>query len=285
LMSAELRVLPDWPEGDDDPRSPRGSRRVVGDVIVEVSPAGDIVKQWKMLDVLDPYRLCYGSCSDIWQSRGFPDSSDWSHGNAVTYDDSDDSILVSLRHQDCIIKLDRASGELKWILGDHGNWRRPWSSKLLKPIGPLQWQYHQHDCSVTPSGTVLCFDNGNFRATPFREKMAADRSYSRAVEYAVDETEMTVSQVWSYGERPDERLYACYQGGAYRLPKSGNTVINYGGICTINGVPTHNVEGSCQARLVEVTPENEIVFDLWIGSTGSGNSAPLCSFRSEFVPE
>jgi hypothetical protein len=102
----------------------------------------------------------------------------------------------------------------------------------------------------------------------------------------VDEAAMTVRQVWSYGEGPGERLYGCYQGGACRLPNSGNTFITYGGVCTIDGIPTgNNVDGFCRSRLIEVTRDKEIVFDLWIDSTASDNPVPLSSFRSEYLPD
>jgi arylsulfate sulfotransferase len=285
LMTAEVREFPDWPASDDDPNATRRTARLVGDIILEVSPGGDVVNRWAMLDLLDPYRLCYGSCSGYWGSRGFPDSNDWCHANAVTLDASDNSILVSLRNQDCIVKFSRETGELKWILGDHGNWQTPWSKKLLKPEGHLAWQYHQHDCSVTPTGTILCFDNGNHRATPFETKMAEEESYSRIVEFAVDEAAMTVRQVWYYGEAMGERLYSCYQGGAYRLPRTGNTFITYGGVCTIDGVPSSNNRGGfCRARLIELTPEKEIVFDMWIDGSAEKTPVSLSSFRSELVP-
>lgn len=286
LMTAEMREIADWPMSDDDPDAPLGTARVVGDVILEVSPAGDMVNRWAMLDILDPYRLSYGSCSGYWQTRGIPDSNDWCHANAVFYDSSDDTIMVSLRTQDCILKMSRETGDINWILGDPGNWRAPWSDKLLKPQGVLAWQYHQHDCSVTPTGTILCFDNGNNRATPFAEQMAEAESYSRVVEFAVDEATKTVRQVWSYGGGDDGKLYACYQGGAYRLPQTGNTFINFGGVCTVDGVPTSdNTKGICRARLMEVTPEKEIVFDLWIDGTNEDPPLSLSSFRSEFLPE
>ncbi|NQV55670.1 MAG: aryl-sulfate sulfotransferase [Rhodospirillales bacterium] len=288
LLSAEVRVLPDWPVKDDDPDAALATANVVGDVALEVSPDGQIVNRWAMLDLLDPNRLSYGSCSNYWVPRGFADSNDWCHANAATYDAKDDSIIVSLRTQDCLVKFDRVSGELKWILGDPGNWRAPWADKLLKPDGMVQWQYHQHDVSVTKEGTILCFDNGNFRATPFGEKMPAEDSYSRAVEFAVDEAAMTVRQVWSYGdgESEGERLFACYQGGAFRLPKTSNTFLDYGGICTIDGVPTgNNQEGFTRARLIEVTPDKEIVFDMWIDASAEAKPVPLSSFRAEFVPD
>lgn len=285
LMTAEVREIADWPMRDDVPDAPRGTARVVGDIILEVSPEGDILNRWGLLDMLDPYRLSYGSCSAYWHQRGIPDSNDWCHANAVFHDPADDTIMVSLRTQDCIVKFSRATGLIKWILGDPGNWRAPWSDKLLTPVGDLAWHYHQHDCSVTPSGTILCFDNGNNRATPFNAKMPGAESYSRIVEFAVDEEAMEVRQVWSYGDGDGEALYGCYQGGAYRLPQTGNTFMNYGGVCTIDGVPTSdNRTGFCRARLMEVTPEKEIVFDMWIDGSNENPPLSLSSFRSEFLP-
>jgi hypothetical protein len=285
LMTAEVREFADWPLRDDEPDAPRGKARVVGDIILEVSPTGKIINRWAMLDMLDPYRLSYGSCSAYWHQRGIPDSFDWCHANAVFHDASDDTIMVSLRTQDCILKFSRETGNIKWILGDPGNWRTPWSDKLLRPVGDLSWQYHQHDCSVTPSGTILCFDNGNNRATPFNAKMPDAESYSRIVEFAVDDAAMEVRQVWSYGDRDDEKLYGCYQGGAYRLPRTGNTFMNYGGVCSIDGVPTSdNRKGFCRARLMEVTPEKDVVFDMWIDGSNEDPPVSLSSFRSEYLP-
>ena len=287
LLSAEMRELPDWPENDTDPDAPRGPANVVGDVVLEVTPKGAIVNKWHLLDMLDPYRLCYGSCSGYWRKLGFPDSNDWCHTNAVFYDARDDTIMLSLRTQDCILKFHRSTGEIKWILGDPGNWRAPWSHWLLKPVGDVEWQYHQHDCSVTPTGTILCFDNGNHRALPFAEPLPGEKNYSRVVEFKVDEQAKTVEQVWSFsdGDGLGEGLYGCYQGGAYRLPETGNTFMNFGGVCTIDGVPTNdNRGGMCRARLLEVTPDNEIVFDMWIDGSEEDPPMPFSSFRSEYVP-
>jgi arylsulfate sulfotransferase len=286
LLSAEMRQYDDWPASDDDPDAPRGTANVIGDRILEVSPAdGAIVRQWKMLDILDPTRLCYGSCSGYWQARGFEDSNDWCHTNAVTYDASDDSLIASLRTQDCMIKFSAATGALKWILGDPGNWKAPWSEKLLKPVGDLDWQYHQHDVSITPTGNILCFDNGNFRAMPFAGKMPDAECYSRGVEFAVDEDAMTVALIWSHGAGDGDNVFACYQGGAFRLPLTGNTFLTYGGVCTKDGVPTSDNAGAfARARLVEVTAGGEVVFDMWIDSGEDSGGAPLSSFRAEHVP-
>ena len=286
LLSAEMRQFDDWPASDSDPDAARGPANVIGDLILEVAPDGAIVRQWATFDMLDPYRLCYGSCSGYWRLRGFDDSNDWCHTNAVAYNASDDCLIASLRTQDCIIKFSAATGALKWILGDPGNWKAPWADKLLKPVGDLDWQYHQHDVSITPDGTILCFDNGNFRALPFAEKMPDKMCYSRAVEFAVDEEAMTVAQVWSHGDGngEGEKIFACYQGGAFRLPETGNTFLTYGGVCTKDGVSTsNNQDAFARARLVEVTPGGDIGLDMWIDSGEASGGAPLSSFRAEHV--
>jgi hypothetical protein len=58
------------------------------------------------------------------------------------------------------------------------------------------------------------------------------------------------------------------------------------GDTTIDGVPTSdNRKGFCRARLMEVTPEKEIVFDMWIDGSGENPALSLSSFRAEFVGE
>lgn len=285
LLTMEVRDIPDWPGSDTDPHAPTETARVVGDIVLEVTPEGDVVNKWPLLDLLDPYRLCYGSRSPYWVKQGFPDTYDWCHCNCATYDERDDSLIVSLRTQDCMVKFDRSSGALKWILGTPNNWRAPWSDKLLAPLGHIDWQYHQHDCSVTPQGTIMCFDNGNYRATPFDPKRPAADNYSRAVEFAIDETAGTVEQVWAHEGNVGDRLYGCYQGGACRLPQTGNSFVTYGGVVTDNGAPSDSSGGGfCRSRLVEIAPDGEVVFDMWIDSSSEANPVPLSVFRAEHIP-
>ena len=73
------------------------------------APDGSKANEWRMLDLLDPYRITYGSRANYWGVRGYPGTMDWCHANGTAYDARDDSILVSLRTQDCIVKFDRKS--------------------------------------------------------------------------------------------------------------------------------------------------------------------------------
>lgn len=286
LLGMEVRSYPDWPGSTTHASAPRETARLVGDVIMEVQPDGAITREHRLLDILDPYRITYGSRAAYWAHRGYAGTFDWCHANGTWHDRRDDSILVSLRTQDCIVKLDRKSGALRWILGTHGNWRAPWSDMLLRPVGPVAWQFHQHDCSVTPAGGILCFDNGNNRAVPFDPPRPHTANASRAVEYAIDEAQLTVEQVWSFGDEPPHRVFAGFQGGARRLPRTGNTVVTFGGICARAGVPIEDPDSDteCRARLIEVTPAGEVVLDLAIGGE-SGDPKALSVFKAEHVAD
>lgn len=286
LNSAEGRHLKNWHGSDIDPKASREDSYVIGDVFYEIDLNGNVLRDWHSFDFLDTERICYGSLRPYWERHGFPNSRDWCHANSSCYVENDNSLLLSFRTQDCIVKLDYETGELRWILGTHDNWGKNWLSKLLQPDETVTWQYHQHDVSYTSLGSVLCFDNGNYRATPYKRKLPPEENYSRVVEFVVDEERRTVKQVWSYGEPPQEKIFACYQGGAYLLPATANKFITYGGICTNDGVPVDdNANASFgKCRLVEVTPEKEIVFEMWIDSSNEPNPFALSTFRAEHVP-
>jgi hypothetical protein len=73
---------------------------------------------------------------------------------------------------------------------------------------------------------------------------------------------------------------------AYYAAKPAPIGCHDGGICTIDGVPTSDIrKGFCRARLMEVTPEKEIVFDMWIDGSDENPALSLSSFRAEFLGE
>lgn len=207
--------------------SKRRDRMVMGDDIVEIDrKSGKVLWRWSAWDYLDPFRIGYEATNAYWPTRGFPDHADWTHGNGVTYDPSDDSVLVSFRHQEAILKIDRKSGNIKWILGRPGGWGKL-ESKVLKPVGePFLWPSHQHNPHISASGTIVVYDNGFLRARPPEPWMAPDKSFSRGVEYKVDEKTMTVRQVWSSHDGPvADACFSWAMSDAKRLSKTGNILI------------------------------------------------------------
>ncbi len=289
-LSVELVVIDNYPSSDTNPEAPLETSFVAGDLIVEFSPDGTVVNQWSVLDLLDPFRIGYNSLGGFWNNL-FSDTTevtrDWSHGNAVIHDPTDDSILVSLRHQDAVIKFSRQTGELIWILGTHQNWDPfIFGDYLFNPVGAeFLWQHHQHAPTITPSGDIIIFDNGNFRASPFDEKLPPAVNFSRAVQFQIDEANMEIRQVWEYGEFADEIIYTPFIGDADYMVETGNVLITFGGITLDSeGVPTDTVVPSkVSARIVEVTHETpaEIVFELSIVDNTPDLNNGWTIYRSE----
>ena len=276
VFSSEIRTFENYPTSDEDPAAPRGTQEVVGDIVVEFARDGTLVNQWHLLDLVDPYRLGYGSLdTGFWRityqalMEDEPDVVDWAHANALFYDRVEDAYLVALRHQDAIVKLDRATGQVDWILGPHSGWNAPWGELLLQPRGDMAWAYHSHGLEATPQGTLLMYDNGNDRASAFEARLPGSDAFSRAVEFEVDAEAREVRQVWSYQGSEGEPFYSSFLSDADWLPVTGNVLITDGARVTeLEGdqgdnddLPDHQ-----WARILEVThtAPAETVFELVI---------------------
>lgn len=60
-------------------------------------------------------------------------AANWAHVNSVDYDPTDDSIIISSRHQSAAIKIGRDK-KVKWILGAPDGWKKGWAEKVLQPV-------------------------------------------------------------------------------------------------------------------------------------------------------
>lgn len=276
-LSGNARLAKDWYTSEFDPDAPRADKWIVGDRILEFTREGEIVWSWDAFDHLDINRIGYNALEAYWHVRGFPEHGDWTHGNGVCYDERDDSVIVSLRLQDALFKIDRKSGQIKWILGDHSDWSPELQAKLLTPQGEgFRWPWHGHNPRVTSDGTIVMFDNGILGARPFTPPKAPHETFSRGVEYLVDEDAMTVREVWT-SARDDsavkERTWA--MGDAHRLEES-DTMLVIHSICMPdrddmsydenNPAIRHPDDFASSARILEYTrtDEPEILFDVVI---------------------
>jgi arylsulfate sulfotransferase len=130
-----------------------GTTAVLGDVLIELDENHKPVWTWSEFDHLDVNR----------HPMMFPD---WTHTNAVLYSPSDGDLVISLRHQHWLVKIDyqdgQGTGDIVWKLGWQGDF------KLVGGTDPQDWFYAQHGPSfVGPdsSGTfeLIVFDNGDYR--------------------------------------------------------------------------------------------------------------------------
>ena len=204
-VSGHSRLIKNWPASVHDPQGQRADRHVVGDKVIEFTPGGKIVWEWDSFDHLDVCRTGYDALDSYWHVRGFPGHGDWTHCNGVAYDEANNQVLLSLRLQDCILAIDRATGDINWILGDHAGWDERHAQKLLTPLGtPFRWPWHGHNPRMTGPNQFVMFDNGIYQARPGNPRIPFHKSFSRGVEFRVDPEQMTVEQIWSSALTDDD---------------------------------------------------------------------------------
>ena len=229
--------------------------RTVRDVIVEVDSEGDVVEEWPLYDIMDPYRdvnllaldqgaVCLNldaehsgqtmsaeEMAKLDENDHFGDITgsgvgrNWAHTNSVDYDPTDDSIIVSMRHQSAVVKIGRDK-KIKWILASHEGWKKQYQNKLLAPVdskgrkikcegsvceGNFDWTWTQHSnyrIDSKSKGNIFyttVFDNGDSRG--MEQPALSSMKYSRAVVYKIDQKKMTIEQIWEYGK---ERGYSWF---------------------------------------------------------------------------
>jgi arylsulfate sulfotransferase len=182
-----------------------GVTSVLGDAVIDLDQNYKPVWSWSSFDHLDVNR----------HPMLFPD---WTHANTIAYSADDGNIVLSLRNQSWIIKIDYANGHgtgnVIWKLGYQGEF------KLLDSDSPADWFFAQHDANFFHGQKkqelrLAVFDNGNNRFPDFSGNIcpsAADDvqypwmtffgrhvpdCYSRPAVFAVNEAERTVRPLWS----------------------------------------------------------------------------------------
>ncbi len=174
------------------------------------------------------------------------DAVDWIHVNAVAYDASDNTIIISGRTQG-VVKLDEGN-RVVWILSPHKGWGTSGNgvdlrTRLLQPIdangdpirdqsildgntshADFEWNWYQHAPKLLPNGHLMLFDNGDNR------NFGAAAAYSRAVEYVIDKSSMTVKQVWTYGKERGAPTFSRIVSDVDFLPASNHVIWSPGAI-------------------------------------------------------
>jgi hypothetical protein len=189
-----------------------GTTNVLGDVLIDIDQNSQPVWVWNSFDHLDVNRHPYL----------FPD---WTHSNSLLYSTDDGDLLLSVRHQNWIIKIDygegQGSGKIVWRLGEGGDF------KLIGGTDPTDWFYAQHGPDFFSENTSGVFrlgvmDNGDDRES-FGGLVCGSRGapacYSAAPVYQIDEIGMTATLLTHY--TPPQDLYS-YFGGNVQLLKNGD---------------------------------------------------------------
>jgi hypothetical protein len=120
----------------------------------------------------------------------------------------DGNLILSVRHQDWVIKIDYRSGEgdghVVWRLGRDGDF-------TVNSSDPNPWFSHQHNAHYIDGSTLILFDNGNTR------RASDPNADSRGQVWRLDEQTMTATLVLN----ADLGNYSNALGAAQRL-SNGN---------------------------------------------------------------
>jgi len=275
-LSTERRKVSDYFTSEWEEDAPRKDQWVMGDRILEATPEGEILWDWKAFDHLPVERIGYETFSSYWKRRGFPETIDWSHANEVTKL-ANGHVMVNYRYQSAVVTFDPQTEEIQWIFGEPSGWPKNLQQKLIRLEGDARWPWHQHAPQFTSRDTLLLFDNGNYRARPFEEPAAVDETWSRAVEYEVDLEAKVARQIWTSetAYQPNERVVTIAMGSATEMPETGNILAGYGAILDPEQIGEITWKNRAQfgqvTRCVEYTRTSpaEIVWDLRLEPTGN----------------
>lgn len=198
---------------------------VIGLVLHELDADRNVIFEWRSWDhfeITDASDFIDLTASTI----------DYAHGNSIEVD-TDGHWLVSSRTMDEVTKINRETGEITWRMGGKQN---------QFDFGDDPSFFHQHDARRLPNGNLAIFDN----RTTFMD-------YSRYVEYEVDETNLTATNVWEYRTNPD--TFSRAMGNGQTLP-NGNVMIGWGSSAPGNTLTEIKRDGSI-ALAIDLQDDSE----------------------------
>ena len=188
-----------------------------------------------------------GEVRTLWHCGSELDLEPNCYSNTINWNPIEDSVLMSFPDPGVVVEIDRASGELIGLYGNHPD---AWDFAAPLESPPAEWRFgFQHFANVSPSGTLMVsshmpgYEDFNTPPTPNQHAF---------LELAIDRESQTLTEVWRYTEGPE---WPRSRGMAIRLP-NGNTLGNYGTAGVIR----------------EVTPDKQTVFHVKFDLPG-GNDA------------
>jgi hypothetical protein len=187
----------------------------VGMTIVVLDEDFQVAWAWDAFDYLDVDRrpilgevLQPGDTDQVALSTPRLPAVDWLHINAVSWSPADENLIVSIRNQDWVIKIDyrngAGDGHIIWRLGQDGDF-------TVSSTDPNPWFSGQHDAHYIDDSTLILFDDGNTR------RASDPNANSRGQVWTLDEQTMTATLVLN----ADLGNYSDRVGSAQRL-SNGN---------------------------------------------------------------
>jgi hypothetical protein len=167
-----------------------GTTRVIGDSLIDLDENWNPVWAWNSFDYLDVNR----------HLNGLPD---WTHSNAVVYEPSDGNLLLSMRHQSWVLKIDYANGSGTGKVISRLGWEGDYelSQNGVPTSDTNLWFSFQHFPSIISQNgsktTLTIWDNGDARVDS-SGKICLGGCYSLASVFEVDDSAMVANVLWTH---------------------------------------------------------------------------------------
>ena len=197
-----------------------GARTIAGETIVEIAEDREPRVVWSTFDALEPDLAQQHTTDPSWSTP----AEIWAHLNHLHYAPDEDAYYATSRNQMAVYRIDRATGETTWTLGQGGG--------DFQQTGEGQISFNPHSAIPTANGLLL-FDTGS----------GTSGGCSGMSEFALDDPPGAVEHTWLY--TTEDCLVTNYMGNAIEL-EGGNRMM----VLAMN------------AQLHEVTPAGELAWRL-----------------------
>jgi arylsulfate sulfotransferase len=188
-----------------------------GDALIDWDPQQSVAWTWSTFDHLPLSRVPYG-----FAAPGSGTATDWTHSNAIVYSPTDGNLILSMRNQNWIIKINynngAGDGSILWTLGDGGSFTLPPGQ------APIEWNYGQHYPTVVSANSagvlsLMFFNDGNNRLMDSNNDVCGTPGigacYSSVPIFQLDESANTATVLWEDNLLP---YYSTCCGDALLLP-------------------------------------------------------------------
>ena len=205
------------------------SIKVTGDALVDVDKNLNPDWVWNTFDSgldINRHPMQFGPTP-----KGF--DADWTHSNNMLYSADDGNLLLSMRHQNWIIKINflggkssgapTGSGAIMWRLGYQGDFQLIDSVDASGGSDPANWFYAQHGMNYFTQNTTGVFriglmDNGNDRVFTTGQVQCApyqppqSQCYSTMPVLELNESNMTATMLIHFIQ--NDTFYTFFGGNA-----------------------------------------------------------------------
>ncbi|GGK01650.1 hypothetical protein GCM10007063_24970 [Lentibacillus kapialis] len=188
--------------------------RVMAPTLQEIKD-GEVLWQWQSTDYPELYELSIEH-NDFTNEHG--NYADYVHFNSLAIDPEDNNLIISARNMSSIIKLNRDTGDIMWVLGGKAD---------EFGLSEEQKFSRQHKLSFLSDGTILLFNNGNvlpkapYPVVPEDSPLHDKKEETSIMKIKIDEEN---KEVLNYENYPTGE-FSGTRGSAQMLDEANNIVL------------------------------------------------------------